>query len=431
MQVNVVGAGLAGCEAAFQLAERGFKVRLYEVKKIQKNEIQKTDLFGELVCSNTFRSNSLKNAVGILKAELKLLNSVVLNVAYETQIPSDDALAVDRNNFSQKLTDIISKHENIEVIDLDFCEIDENPTIIASGPLTTLKLQEAISKITGKNKLFFLDASAPIVTKESINFDEVFWASRHNQGNGNYICIPLDEEKFNAWHDELIKAEVVALPEFEKEIFFNGCQPVEILAKKGKRNLLNGPLSANKLLAPGQEKPPFAVVQLRQDDAIDSLYNIVGFQTNLKWPEQERIIKLLPGLKEAQIIRYGVLHKNNYINSPKILNPSLQVMRKKSLFFAGQITGVEGYLESVASGMVAALGMVAFLTKQKFQPLPQETVIGALTNYVTNSKHKKLKPMKANLAILPPMEQQFSDRKLKNQALCDRALASMEAYLLK
>ncbi len=429
-KIKIIGAGLAGCEAAFQLANKGYCVEIYESKKVNPNPVQKSQNLGELVCSNTFRSKSIKNAVGILKEEMQMLDSLILKTAYEAEIPSDDALAVDRESFSQRITESIYNNPNITVIEEEFFEInDEDITIIASGPLTTQKLQEQISQITGKNKLFFLDASAPIVAKDSIDFSNVYWSSRHQKNNGEYICVPLSEQEFENWYQELLAGEVVEIKEFEKAIFFQGCQPIEVLAKKGRKNLLNGPMSSNKLINPKTNSTPYAVVQLRQDDAIDSLYNIVGFQTNLKWGEQKRILQKLPGLQNAEILRYGVMHKNNYINSPKILNSGLQVMRKKNLFFAGQITGVEGYLESAATGLIVALSVDKFIKKQKFQPLPKETVLGALVEYITNSQHKKLKPMKANLGILPTLENVFSDREEKNLAFHQRSIEEMKNYL--
>ncbi|AXK51328.1 methylenetetrahydrofolate--tRNA-(uracil(54)-C(5))-methyltransferase (FADH(2)-oxidizing) TrmFO [Spiroplasma alleghenense] len=428
--IKIVGAGLAGCEAAFQLASLGHLVEIYEVKTLKPNPIQKTNNFAELVCSNTFRSKSTKNAVGILKEELKLMNSLILKVAFETEIPSDDALAVDRDDFSKKITNIITNHPNIKIINQEFVEIKEDEiTIIASGPLTTPNLQEQIAKITGKNKLFFLDASAPIITKDSINFEKVYWASRHGENNGEYICVPLEEDQFEKWYQELITASTTDIHDFEKEIFFQGCQPIEVLGKKGRKNLLNGPMSPNKLINPRTNNTPFSVLQLRQDNAIDSLYNIVGFQTNLKWPEQKRIIQMLPGLENAEIVRYGVMHKNNYINSPKILNSGLQVMRNKNIFFAGQITGVEGYLESAASGVVVAMAVNKFINKSKFKPLPKETVLGSLIDYITNSQHKKLKPMKANLGILPALDKVFENRSEKNLAFFHRAIEQLKLYL--
>ncbi|WP_434334784.1 methylenetetrahydrofolate--tRNA-(uracil(54)-C(5))-methyltransferase (FADH(2)-oxidizing) TrmFO [Mycoplasma capricolum subsp. capricolum] len=398
-KVKIIGAGLAGCEAAYFLANNNIQVELYEVKTLIKNEVQKTNNFAELVCSNTFRSQSLLNAAGILKAEMRRLNSLVIKIADSCKIDGDDALAVDREDFSKKLTDVIKNHPNITIIEQNVSHIDDENdlTLIATGPLTTNELKEDIQRLIGKQKLFFMDASAPIITKDSIDFNKVYYSGRHKQGK--YICCPLNEQEFNKFVDDLVNAEQVQLKEFEKSIFFKGCQPIEQLAKTSKKLLLKGPMSPNNLLDQNNQQP-YAVVQLRQDDAKDSLYNMVGFQTNLKWPEQKRVFQTIPGLEKAKIVRYGVMHKNYYINSPKILNFKPQVIRKKNVFFAGQITGVEGYIESASSGIWAAINILAFINNKKIKPLPNTTILGALTNYITNSKIYSLKPMKCNLGIL-------------------------------
>ncbi|AUF83421.1 FADH(2)-oxidizing methylenetetrahydrofolate--tRNA-(uracil(54)-C(5))-methyltransferase TrmFO [Mesoplasma syrphidae] len=423
--VKIIGAGLAGTEAAYQLAKHGVKVKLYESKFINPNPVQKTDQLAELVCSNTLRSRSKTNAVGILKTELEAFDSLVIRAAYANQIPGDDALAVDRLEFSQYITKMINNEPNIEIISEDVLAIDDENeiTIIASGPLTTDNLKAEIQRLIGNQKLYFMDASAPIIEKASIDFSQVYLNSRHKTGDGEYICIPLTEHQFNEFHNALVSAEVVKTKEFEKEIFFRGCQPIEQMAKQGKRVLLNGPMSPNNLPMPNGEIP-FAVVQLRQDNAIDTLYNFVGFQTNLKWPEQKRILKTLPGMNNLEIVRYGVMHKNYYINSPKILNHKLQVMRKKNVFFAGQITGVEGYVESTALGVVAALGVLSILNNKKLPKMPNTTVIGALTNYVTNEKLKKFNPMKANMGILDRSASDQSELFSYNQSVID-----LNAYL--
>ncbi len=398
--IKIIGAGLAGCEAAWQLSKAGYKVKLYESKTIEKNEIQKLETIAELVCSNTLRSKSIKNAVGILKKEMELFDSLIIEAAIKTQIPSDDALAVDRINFSNYIQDKIKKDKNIELINEVIETIDDENeiTIIATGPLTSDRFNNEIQRIIGNQKFYFMDASAPIVKKSSINFEKLYYATRH-KGEGNYICVPLNEEQFDNFRNELINGEVVKTKEFENEVFFKGCQPIEHMAKTGRNVLLNGSLSPNNL-EDKDGKIPYAVVQLRQDDAIDSLYNFVGFQTNLKWPEQLRILKTLPGMENINIVRYGVMHKNKYINSPKILNHKLQVKRKRNVFFAGQITGVEGYVESAMCGIVAAMGVVSLVENKKMDPLPQDTLMGALIKYVTNENLKKFNPMKANMGIL-------------------------------
>lgn len=400
-EVNIIGAGLAGCEAAYLLANNDVKVNLFEVKSLIKNDIQMTNDLAELVCSNTLRSKSKKNAAGILKNEMMLLNSLIIQAACENQIPGDDALSVDRFGFSKFITDKIKNHKNITLIHKEVTDIDYTKvTIIASGPLTTEKLGQNIEYITGNEKLFFLDASAPIITKDSIDFKHVYWASRHNEGKeGKYICIPLNQTQFDIFVEKLKNAETVKLKSFEKEIYFKGCQPIEQIAKTSKKVLLNGPLSPNNLLDQNNNIP-YAVVQLRQDDAINSLYNFVGFQTNIKWPEQKQILQTLPGLANLNIVRYGVMHKNYYINSPKLLNRAQQVKRNKNIFFAGQITGVEGYIESASSGILAAINVLAYLNNLKIEQPSRKTMLGALNFYITNPKHETLKPMKCNLGIL-------------------------------
>ncbi|AUB31919.1 tRNA (uracil-5-)-methyltransferase Gid [Spiroplasma floricola 23-6] len=430
MKVIVVGAGLAGCEAAWQLAEKGIKVHLYEKKKLQKNEIQKLDTFSELVCSNTFRSVSTQNAVGILKKELEQLESFILDCAYKTQIPSDDALAVDRESFSKLVDERIRKHKNIEVFEEEFLEIDKDNQdiiLIATGPLSSNAFQLKIEKMLGKQKLFYLDASSPILEKESIDFTKVYYKSRHSDDN-SYICIPLNEEEFNIFHEKLINAQQVKLKDFEQEIFFKGCQPIEQLAKISKKVLLKSAMSSNNLENKNGIKP-YSVVQLRKDDAIDSLYNMVGFQTNLTWKAQKEVFSTLPGLEKAVFKRFGVMHKNNFINSPKILNKRLQMMRKKNVFFAGQITGVEGYIESFATGLVAAKGIISFINNRKFVPFPEETVIGSLINYITNPKHKKLKPMKANMGLITiDKNLEFNSKEEKNKFVYKNSLTILKNF---
>ncbi len=428
MEVIIVGAGLAGCEAALQLANKGIKVKLYEKKKTKKNEIQKSDFFAELVCSNTFRSMSTQNAVGILKKELELFNSFILDCAYKTAIPSDDALAVDREAFSLLVEKLIRENENIDIIEEEFKEFDEKIiTLVTCGPLITPEFQNKINELIGNQKLFYLDASSPIIEKNSIDFSKVYYKSRHGDDK-SYICIPLDEKDFEAFHSKLVDADVVKLKDFEKEIYFTGCQPIEQLAKVSKKSLLNGPMSPNNL-ENNKGVKPYAVVQLRKDDAMDNLYNMVGFQTNITWSEQQRIFSSLPGLENASFKRFGVMHKNNYINSPKILNKKLQVMRRKNIFFAGQITGVEGYIESFSSAIVASLGIISTIKKTKFLEIPSETILGSLINYITNPKIKKLKPMKANLGIIKQDFGIFPTKEEKNNFIYNRSIKVLKQYL--
>ncbi len=429
MKVNIIGAGLAGCEAAWQLAEKGIEVYLYEKKKIQKNEIQTLETFGELVCSNTFRSLSTQNAVGILKKELELLNSFILDCAFKTQIPSDDALAVDRKAFSDLVDQRIRSHKNIKVFEEEFLDLNtQEIVLIASGPLCSQEFKMQLEKLLGKQKLFYLDASAPIIEKQSIDFSKVYYKSRHKNDN-SYICIPLNEEEFNIFHNKLVNANTVDLKDFEQEIFFRGCQPIEQLAKNSKKILLKSAMSPNGL-ENADGIVPYSVVQLRRDDAMDNLYNMVGFQTNIIWKEQKQIFSSLPGLKNAAFRRFGVMHKNNFINSPKILNNKLQMMRKKNIFFAGQITGVEGYIESFASGLAASRGILSYINQSEFIAFPEDTILGSLISYITNPKHKKLKPMKSNMGLVkidPIMN--FNSKEEKNSYIYKNALNKIKSFI--
>ncbi|AHF57347.1 methylenetetrahydrofolate--tRNA-(uracil(54)-C(5))-methyltransferase (FADH(2)-oxidizing) TrmFO [Spiroplasma eriocheiris] len=426
-KINVVGAGLAGCEIAYQLAKRGLSVNLYEVKQVKKNPVQNLDSFAELVCSNSFRSKSVENASGILKEELKMLDSLIIKAALASAISADDALAVDRQLFSNYVTQQLGNNPNITIHHTEFETINPRDiTIIASGPLTTEKLQQELTKIIGKKALYFYDASAPIITKENIDFTKVYYQALHSAAKDYLVC-PLSEHEFNLLHQELVNASTVALKEFEK--YFKGCQPIEVLAKQSKKLLLNGPMSPN-YLQDDHGNLPYAVVQLRKDNLIDTLYNIVGWQTNLTWPEQKRIINnFIPGLAKVDIVRYGVLHKNNYINSPKLLNQSLQLKQNPNIFFAGQITGVEGYLESTASGLYCALNVYQYYHHQKPLLFPPTTVLGSLMNYVTNPRQKNLKPMKANIGIIPVLGQSYDSKKAKNLAIYDRAMQALATLI--
>ncbi|WP_339033822.1 methylenetetrahydrofolate--tRNA-(uracil(54)-C(5))-methyltransferase (FADH(2)-oxidizing) TrmFO [Spiroplasma endosymbiont of Cantharis rufa] len=429
MKVNIIGAGLAGCEAAWQLAEKGIEVYLYEKKKIQKNEIQTLETFGELVCSNTFRSLSTQNAVGILKKELELLSSFILDCAFKTQIPSDDALAVDRKAFSDLVDQRIRSHKNIKVFEEEFLDLNtQEIVLIASGPLCSQEFKMQLEKLLGKQKLFYLDASAPIIEKQSIDFSKVYYKSRYKNDN-SYICIPLNEEEFSIFHNKLVTANTVDLKDFEQEIFFRGCQPIEQLAKNSKKILLKSAMSPNGL-ENVDGVMPYSAVQLRRDDAMDNLYNMVGFQTNIIWKEQKQIFSSLPGLEKAVFRRFGVMHKNNFINSPKILNNKLQMMRKKNIFFAGQITGVEGYIESFASGLVASRGILSYINQSEFIAFPEDTILGSLISYITNPKHKKLKPMKSNMGLVkiePIMS--FNSKEEKNSYIYKNALNKIKSFI--
>ncbi|AGM25959.1 tRNA (uracil-5-)-methyltransferase Gid [Spiroplasma syrphidicola EA-1] len=430
-EINIIGAGLAGTEAAYQLAKRGYFVNLYEVKTKQKNPVQKQDTFAELVCSNSLRSNSVTTGVGLLKAEMAQLDSLIIKNALANQVPAGDALAVDRDLFSNAITTYLRNHPNIKVIDEEVDAIDLTKiTIVATGPLTTPKMQTALQELIGANYFYFFDAAAPIVTKDSIDLSKAYFKSRYDKGDSaDYLNCPMTKEQYDHWVNELINAETVELKSFEKEIYFEGCMPIEVMAKRSIQAPLFGPL---KPVGLGQNKDerPYAVVQLRQDNAVGTLYNLVGFQTNLKFPEQKRLIQLIPGLEQANIVRYGVIHKNNYINTPLLLNERLQLKEHPNVFFAGQITGVEGYVESSACGIVTALNVVNYLEKQPAVIFPKETMLGALINYILHADQNNFQPMKANFGIIPPLiDQKFTSKLEKYHAYVKRAQDILADFL--
>ena len=424
--VKVIGAGLAGSEAAWQLAERGISVQLYEMRPKVMSPAHKTGNFAELVCSNSLRSNALTNAVGVLKEELRRMNSLIMKMADLHAVPAGSALAVDREAFSQAVTDAVKNHPLIEVIEEEMTEIPDGPVIIASGPLTSDALSASIKDLLNEGTFHFYDAAAPIIEKDSIDFTKAYFKSRYDKGDADYINCPMNKEEFETFYRELIHAETVPLKEFEKEIYFEGCMPFEEMARRGQKTLLFGPM---KPVGLGQEgKPrPYAVVQLRQDDAAASLYNIVGFQTHLKWPEQKRIISLIPGLENASIVRYGVMHRNSYLNSPKVLRQSYQSKLRDDLFFAGQMTGVEGYIESCASGMAAAINMARLVQNKELIVFPQETMIGSMAYYITHASPDYFQPMNANFGIVPlRAEVRKSERK---EAYGKQALEALDSIL--
>ena len=424
--VNVIGAGLAGVEACHQLVKRGYQVRLYEMRPNQMTPAHHSGNFAELVCSNSLRADGLNNAVGVLKKEMEMLDSIVIKYAREHQVPAGGALAVDRENFSKAITEYISNHPLIEVIHEEVKSIPEGPTIIASGRLTSDALALAIKEKLGEEYFYFFDAAAPIITKESINFDIAYYKSRYDKGDNEYINCPMNEEQFNAFYDNLINAQVVKPKEFEEK-FFEGCMPFEEMARRGKQTLLFGPMKPVGLNTP-DGKRPYAVVQLRQDNVQASLYNIVGFQTHLTWPEQKRIIQMIPGLENAQFVRYGVMHRNSYICSPRHLLNTYQLKESMEVFMAGQITGVEGYVESAQSGMAAGINMARLLEGKNPLKFPQETVMGALVNYITNASEEDFQPMKANFGILPELETKVK-KKQRKEAYANRAIATMEKFI--
>ncbi|AOG60242.1 tRNA (uracil-5-)-methyltransferase Gid [Spiroplasma helicoides] len=431
--VNIIGAGLAGCEAAYQLSKRNIKVNLYEKKTIKRNEVQSLNTFAELVCSNTLRSTDLRNAVGCLKEEMRMFDSLIIKAAEYAQIPAGGSLAVDREKFSHYITDLIKNDKNITVIekDVDFINPD-SPTIIASGPLTSENLQKQIISLIGQEYFYFYDAVAPIVTKSSIDTTKTFRKNRYEKGDTeDYINCPMNKEQYSLFYNELINAKTAeAHLDKEKELkVFEGCMPVEIMAKRGFDTLTYGPLKPAGLRnLDGTNN--FAVVQLRQDNASDELYNMVGFQTNLTWSEQKRVFRLIPGMEQADFVRYGVMHLNKFINSPSLLNSYNQVKLQPNIFFAGQITGVEGYVESTSSGIISAINMARYLSNEPMLKFPTNTVMGGLQNYIISTSSKNFQPMKANWSIVDNIELNKKVKKDEKKFLYSQAaLKSMENFI--
>ena len=395
--VNVIGAGLAGSEAAYQLIKRGIRVRLYEMRPKKFSPVHKSDGFAELVCSNSLRARSIENAVGLLKEEMSRLDSLIMKAALNNEVEAGGALAVDRVNFSHEITNYIRNNKLVEVIEEEVKDIPDGPTIIATGPLTSDTLSEKIKEFCGSDEMYFYDAVAPIVLESSINKDIAYLKSRYDKGEASYYNCPMSEAEFNLFYDELVNAKVADIKDFELKVF-EGCMAIEEMARRGKQTLLFGPMKPVGLRNPKTGEVPYAVVQLRQDDAAKTMYNIVGFQTHLLWPEQKRVFRLIPGLENAEIVRYGVMHRNTYIQGPKVLNKYYQTLKRKDLFFAGQITGVEGYLESAASGMVAAINMAKFLKGEEMVDFTRSTSLGALQNYVATPNSNYV-PMNVNFGI--------------------------------
>lgn len=401
-KVIVIGAGLAGSEASWQLANRGIAVDLYEMRPKKSSAAHHTENFAELVCSNSLRSDALVNAVGVLKEEMRMMNSLIMEAADATRVPAGSALAVDRHGFSKYITEKIKNHPLITVINEEVAEIPEGNVIIASGPLTSDTLSTKIQELLGKDYFYFYDAAAPIVEKDSIDFSKAYYKARYDKGEKDYINCPMDKEQFEAFYDAVIHAEKVVLHDFEKEVFFEGCMPFEEMARRGQQTLLFGPMKPVGLETPDGRRP-YAVVQLRQDNAVGSLYNIVGFQTHLTFPEQKRVLRMIPGLENCEIVRYGVMHRNTYINSPTLLNPTYELRNREGLFFAGQMTGVEGYVESAASGLLAGINMSRRVRKMPLVELPSTTVIGSQAQYISKADGN-FQPMNANFGIMTLIE---------------------------
>lgn len=429
--VNITGAGLAGCEAAWQAAKRGVKVRLYEMKPVKRSPAHAMDTFAELVCSNSLRSDRLENAVGLLKAEMRLMDSLIMKCADAARIPAGGALAVDRALFSSSVTQTLQNHPDIEIINGEVTELPAGGiNIVATGPLTSEAFSAYLQELVGGDYLYFYDAAAPIVTYDSIDMSKAFKASRYGKGSDDYINCPMDSGQYAAFYRELTAAEAVPLKVFEKQILFSGCMPVESMAEKGYDTLRFGPLKPVGLADPHTGREPYAVVQLRQDNSDGTLYNIVGFQTHLKWPEQKRVFGMIPGLEKAEFVRYGVMHRNTYINSPKLLDGTYAFKSMPGLYFAGQITGVEGYIESASSGMTAGINAARACLGLEPLRFPPTTATGALANYVSNGAVGKFQPMNVNFGIMSAPGKKIKNKAEKYAFLAEAALAEMKKFTI-
>lgn len=427
MFVNVIGAGLAGCEVAWQIANRGINVKLYEMKPDSYSPAHHLAYMAELVCSNSLRSNQLENAVGLLKEEMRILNSLIMECADKTAVPAGGALAVDRVGFSKLVTEKINSHPNIEVVNKEVTSIPEDEyTVVATGPLTAGELYDSINEFFGGSYLHFFDAAAPIVTLESIDMTKAYRAARYGKGDADYINCPMNREEYENFYNSLIQAQCAKIHGADKETVFEGCMPVETMAKRGRDTLLFGPLKPVGLPYPGTDNIPYAVVQLRQDNKEGTLYNIVGFQTHLKFGEQKRVFSMIPGLENAEFVRYGVMHRNSFINSPKLLNCHYQTLKNEKIFFAGQITGVEGYVESAASGLAAGINIAKLISGEKMVDFPRETAIGGLSHYISESSVGDFEPMNVTFGIIAPLNQKIRKKKEKNFAISQRALQTLK-----
>ena len=429
--VKVIGAGLAGSEAAWQLAQRGIQVELYEMRPEKKSPAHHTENFAELVCSNSLRGDRLENAVGLLKEELRRLDSVIIASADATRVEAGGCLAVDRHGFAALVTEKIRNHPNITVFHGEITEVPEGPVIVATGPLTSDALSDAIGKYFGSDHLHFFDAAAPLVTAESVDMDKAWWQSRYDRGTADYINCAMNKEEYDAFVKELLAAETAEVHGFEDDRVFEGCMPVEVMAARGHETLRYGPLKPVGLVDPKTGKEPYAVVQLRQDNAAKSVYNLVGFQTHLKFGEQKRVFSMIPALKNAEYVRYGVMHQNTFIQSPKLLDRYYADRRNPLVAFAGQMTGVEGYVESAASGYLAAVAMAAKVQGKELPEFTNRTAIGALGLYVSDQRIENFQPMNVNFSIIAPLEQRIRKKSEKNLAIAKRALAEIDELIAK
>ena len=431
MNVKVIGAGLAGSEAAWQLAQRGIQVTLYEMKPHKKTPAHHSDDFAELVCSNSLRADRLENAVGLLKEELRRCGSLIMQCADATRVEAGGALAVDREGFARMVTEKLRSHENITVRAQEVTEVPEGPVIIATGPLTSDAFSEAIGRYFGTGYLHFFDAAAPLVTAESVDMDLAWWQSRYDRGTPDYVNCAMDREQYEAFIKELVAAEEAEVHGFEDKNVFEGCMPVEVMARRGFETLRYGPLKPVGLTDPKTGREPYAVVQLRQDNALGTVYNLVGFQTHLKFGEQKRVFSMIPALRNAEFVRYGVMHRNTFLQSPKLLDRNYADRRNPLVAFAGQMTGVEGYVESAASGFLAAVTMAAKVQGRPIPEFPQTTAIGALGLYISDERIVDFQPMNVNFSIIAPLEQRIRKKAEKNLAIAHRSLAVIDEMVAR
>lgn len=429
--VTIVGGGMAGSEAAWQLAKRGLRVRLYEMRPAVTTAVHKTDLLAEMVCSNSLRSDSLDNAVGLLHEEMRRLDSQILAAADENRVPAGKALAVDRNLFATAITERLHALPEVEIIREEVTSIPEGPCIIATGPLTSDALGAEIGELTGADSLYFYDAISPIVLADSIDNDKTFVASRYDKGGDDYINCPLDEEQFTRFYEALMAAEVLEIPDFEQGLFFEGCLPIEEIGRRGPDTLLFGSMKPVGLVDPRTGQQPHAVVQLRQDDIAAQHYSLVGFQTRLKWGEQERVFRLIPGLESAELVRFGVVHRNTYINAPRLLTETFQTRLRGDLFFAGQIAGTEGYVESAAGGLLAGLYCAMMLRAGSICPVPRTTALGSLAFYISHARAIDYQPTNITFGIMPELDKKVRGKKQRREAVSARALRDLGAWLLE
>lgn len=430
--ITVIGAGLAGSEAAWQAAKRGIRVRLFEMRPDKQTPAHQSGEFAELVCSNSFRANNLENAVGVLKEEMRRLDSLIIKCADANQVPAGGALAVDREAFAADVTKRISENPLIEVIHQEVEHIpEEGITVLATGPLTSDSMARELLNLTGEEFFYFYDAAAPLVDGETIDYAKAFWASRYDKGDADYLNCPMNQAEYEMFYEALINAETHPLHEFEKKIYFEGCMPVEVMAKRGLQTLLFGPLKPVGLKNPAapENSRSYAVVQLRRDNAAATLFNIVGFQTNLKWDEQKRVFRMIPGLENANFVRFGVMHRNTFINSPKLLSPTTQLLTQPNLLVAGQLSGVEGYVESAASGLLAGINAGRLWQKDSALIAPRESALGSLLNYITHADADNFQPMNITFGLMPPLHENVRDKKKKKILTAQRAIDAIEMFI--